>query len=115
MVTRTVHLFNVPILVNPGERVRHAVSFTGAVASFSVTTNPPGTSLLNGQAGNGLWSPDPANPNPTHSIAMVFVQALSYRWQVFHIDAAGGETLQVDVSYAGNTGEQTNDGIPIVG
>lgn len=115
MVTRTVHLFNSPIIVNAGERVRHVVSFAGAAASFSVTSNPPGTVLLNSQGGSGVWSPDPANPSPTHAIAMVFVQALSYRWQVYHVDSAGGQTLQIDVSYAGAAGDQTNDGIAIVG
>jgi hypothetical protein len=115
MITRTVHLFNVPIRVRPGEAVRHAVSFTGAAASFAVTSNPPGTVLLTGQDGPGGWSPDPLNPNPRHAIAMAFVQALTYRWQVFHVDTQGNATLQVDISYAGAAADQTNDSVPIVG
>lgn len=123
MVNRTVHQFNVPIRVRNGERIRHEVSFRGASASFAITSVPPGNLLLNQDDPGPVWRRewrrpgDPADPNPVHAIVMAFIQAVSYRWQVFHVDGAGNQTLEVDVEYSVNapTGENTNDAVPIVG
>lgn len=122
MVTRTVHQFNSPIQVGPGERVRHEVTFMGASAAFAITSVPPGALLLNQDDPGPPWrrdwrqEGDPLDANPVQAIAMAFVQATQYRWRVFHIDTTGNASLEVDVEYSSTEPTDTsNDAIAILG
>ena len=117
-VTRRCNKKDLAVMVDVsnGERLRYAVSFTGARAVFTLA-NKQGTILLSQQSPPGSTGPWelvwPGSPPPnaipgefTHALGMHFLAAATYTYKVTKEDQSGAElTVVKDCTYESQDAE----------